>query len=257
MSSAPRGLRSVALSDSGRIGVSAVGATILTAVAVTVWVGVDPDMVPYAVVIGCIVAWALLSGINAGLAYAAFRRLRGPDLARALGTERGTHLDSPGPQPRTLPGPEPTMGPVAEPASGRPVRARRDTDLSRTTVQLSALALIVVALLAFNEGVRSEPGLVAAGLVMVVLSWLNVVVCYAIQYARSDLRSPGMRFPGDEQPSFLRYLYVALSVQATFGTTDVEITTDRMRAVTMTHGLLAFVFNTVILAVVVSLLLGT
>ncbi|MBZ2197092.1 DUF1345 domain-containing protein [Occultella gossypii] len=244
MTSEPSRLASMARSDSSRIGVSAIGATVLTAVVVTTWVSLDPDMVPFAFVIGCIVAWALLSGINAALAHATFRRLRGADLVRALGVDPGTE-----------PGTEPGAEPETEPGTTGPLR-RREADLSRTTVQLSALALVVVALLAFLDGVRSEPGLVAAGLVMVVLSWLNVVVCYAIEYARSDLREPGMAFPGAGEPSFLRYLYVALAVQSTFGTTDVEITTDRMRGVTMTHGLLAFVFNTVILAVVVSLLLG-
>ncbi|MDN5727246.1 MAG: DUF1345 domain-containing protein [Propionibacteriales bacterium] len=218
-----RRLLTVGRGDGRRTAISAVGATVLTAVVVTLWITIDKDMIAYAFVLGCIVAWALLSGISAGLAHLAFRGLRGAELTEALGVRH--------------PG-------------------RRQEDLSATTVQLSALALVVVGLLAFLPGVRSEQGLVAAGLVMVALSWVNVVVNYAIHYARLDLADPSLRFPGQGEASYVRYLYFSLAIQSTFGTTDVEVETDRLRKITMTHGLLAFTFNTVILAVIVSMLLG-
>lgn len=42
----------------------------------------------------------------------------------------------------------------------------------------------------------------------------------------------------------------------TFGTTDVSVTTRQMRRAMMVHALVAFAFNTVIIAILVSLLLA-
>lgn len=91
---------------------------------------------------------------------------------------------------------------------------------------------------------------------MVAASWINVAVCYAIHYARADLADGGLEFPGKDHPSFVRYLYLGISVQATFGTTDVSITTDQMRRIVSSQCILSFIFNSVIVAVIVSMLLG-
>jgi uncharacterized membrane protein len=50
-------------------------------------------------------------------------------------------------------------------------------------------------------------------LVMVVMSWANVAVTYALHYARLDLDGAESRllgFPGVGQRTFSDYLYVAL-----------------------------------------------
>ena len=49
------------------------------------------------------------------------------------------------------------------------------------------------------------------------------------------------------------YLYFAIAVQSTFGTTDVNVTTRDIRRTVMVHNCLAFVFNSVIIALIVSL----
>lgn len=214
--------------DGRRMLITTAAATLLTAVIVTGWTTVDSSMRAYAVLLGCIVAWGLVSGIHAWIAYRAFAKLEGEGLEEALGEPHGN------------------------PEDGRWFRA----DLATTSMQLSALALVVVGLLSFLQGVRAQTGLVAAGLVMVATSWINVAVCYAIHYARVDLARGGLDFLGEGRASFVRYLYFAVSVQATFGTTDVNVNHDRMRRIVMSQCILSFVFNSVIVAVIVSMLLG-
>lgn len=88
----------------------------------------------------------------------------------------------------------------------------------------------------------------------VTLSWLVLALGYAVHYARLDAGSDGahLGFPGDERPAFGSYLYFALSISTTFGSTDVTVLTGRLRRSVAQHGVAAFVFNTLIVAFVVA-----
>lgn len=62
-------------------------------------------------------------------------------------------------------------------------------------------------------------------------------------------------FPG--RPELVRrdYFYLAVQVSTTFSTSDVELTTTEMRGTSTAQSILAFVVNTVIVALLVSALL--
>ena len=80
---------------------------------------------------------------------------------------------------------------------------------------------------------------------------------YAVHVARLDAVGGGLRFPGDdEERAFSDYLYLALAVQASFGPSDVQVTSRRMRRTLTGHMLIGWVFNTVVVASIVSLLVG-
>lgn len=65
-----------------------------------------------------------------------------------------------------------------------------------------------------------------------------------------------MGWPGGEgEQRFSDDEYFANEVQATLGTTDVALTTSAMRTAVRRHGLIAFTFNSVIVALLVSLVL--
>ncbi|MBO0919405.1 DUF1345 domain-containing protein [Cellulomonas sp. zg-ZUI222] len=97
-----------------------------------------------------------------------------------------------------------------------------------------------------------QPALVAVGIVLVVSAWATMVVTYAIDYLRRDLLDGGLRFAGDEPRVFADYLYVAVAVATTFGTTDVEVTRSALRRTVTGHALAAFVFNAVVVAISVA-----
>lgn len=84
--------------------------------------------------------------------------------------------------------------------------------------------------------------------------WLLAAVSYALHYAQTDLAQPGLEFPGTRTGAFDDYLYFSIAVATTFGATDVNITTPQMRRVVNIHTILTFLYNTVIVALLVSLL---
>lgn len=94
--------------------------------------------------------------------------------------------------------------------------------------------------------------------VMVVGAWATVVLTYSVAYLMKDARSDyrELAFPGEaERRSWTDYLYFSAGVSTSFAPTDVQVRSPRMRRTVTGHSVLAFGFNTVILAAVVSLLL--
>lgn len=95
-------------------------------------------------------------------------------------------------------------------------------------------------------------------IVVILASWLAVAVTYAVAYLLANIRSgyAVLGFPGKGGGSFTDHLYLALMISTTFGTTDVEILEPKTRRLVASHGVLAFVFNTVVLGAVVSVLVN-
>lgn len=111
---------------------------------------------------------------------------------------------------------------------------------------------------ALSEGVL--PPQVAGPIVavLVVGAWFTVVLTYSVAYLMQDARSGHreLSFPGEsERRSWTDYLYLSAGISTSFAATDVSVLTPRMRRTVTGHSILAFGFNTVVLAAVVSLLL--
>lgn len=102
---------------------------------------------------------------------------------------------------------------------------------------------------------QNARGVLAA--VLVVMAWLTVALTHSVAYLCADARSGHrmMTFPGDGERSWTDYLYFSTSITTTFASSDVQVLHPRMRRSVAAHGVVAFVFNTVILAAVVSVLL--
>jgi uncharacterized membrane protein len=106
-----------------------------------------------------------------------------------------------------------------------------------------------------------DVGLVAATL---FLSWLVTHVTFGFRYAHEfyarDLGGPdvdrGLEFPGEREPDYLDFLYFSLVLGMTFQVSDVQITSRTLRRVATLHGLISFLFNTVIVALTVNLAAG-
>jgi uncharacterized membrane protein len=106
-----------------------------------------------------------------------------------------------------------------------------------------------------------EVSLVAATL---FLSWLVTHVTFALRYAHEfyarDLGGPdidrGLEFPGEKEPDYLDFMYFSLVLGMTFQVSDVQITSRKLRRVAALHGLVSFLFNTVIVAFTVNIAAG-
>ena len=88
----------------------------------------------------------------------------------------------------------------------------------------------------------------------VVTSWVIITFSFALHYARRDIEIGGLQFPGDDEPVFSDYVYLAIGCSATFGTTDTDIVTTAMRRIVSVHSIIGFFLNTVVIAVLLSLL---
>lgn len=104
---------------------------------------------------------------------------------------------------------------------------------------------------------------VALAALTVVSSWLLVHTVLALHYAhicyhiaeesREKPPSVGVVFPNEPQPDFLDFAYFSFVIGMTCQVSDVQITSRRIRRITLLHSLLSFGFNTVILALSLNL----
>lgn len=128
-------------------------------------------------------------------------------------------------------------------------------------VAVSLMALVVAVFWLPSQhgsGLLTTVGQLVVTGVLVASAWATVAVTFAVAYLLHDVRS-GQRmleFPGEGARCFGDYLYLALAVSSTFGTTDVQVLATPMRRLVASHAVTAFVFNTVILGAVVSLLVS-
>ncbi len=190
-----------------------------------------------------LVLYAVLLLAYPGLTLLAFSGLSGDRLTHALGEARRRQL--------------------RRPAWVRRALAWRDDgvggDGPSWPVLLAFGSLGLAVWLIVSEPMRGAGFLVATTIVMIVLAWGGSIVAYAVHLARLDAVSGGLRFPGDgpdAERHFSDYLYLSLSVQAAFGPADVHATTPRMRRALAGHMLVGWTFNTVVVAALVSFLVG-
>ena len=113
----------------------------------------------------------------------------------------------------------------------------------------------MLVLVAFRPTLHADAVVLVMSGLLVVSSWLVVAVTYAVQYMRTDVAGGGLAFPGDERPVFSDYCYLALQISTTYSSSDVQVTAREMRRRVGRHTLVAFVFNSVIVALLVSALL--
>lgn len=134
-------------------------------------------------------------------------------------------------------------------------------DESEASVLAASIAASVASLVAvvwFLSGRgRLAAWEVALPLATICLSWGFIHLMFAVRYAHEYWQhGGGMDFPGEEPPLFADFLYVAVTIGMTFQTSDVGFTTRAMRQIALAHGLVAFLFNVVIIAAAVNLAAG-
>ena len=129
--------------------------------------------------------------------------------------------------------------------------------LAAVLASLTAIALELQSVAAGSTARDDQVGLV---LVTVALSWLFVHTSFAKHYAHEyygpadagGIRK-GLVFPGNEAPDFGDFFHFAMVIGVAAQTADIQIAAKSIRRVVTLHGVLAFLFNTVILALTLSL----
>jgi uncharacterized membrane protein len=122
------------------------------------------------------------------------------------------------------------------------------------SVQWSGLAIVSVVVLALSPDLLRHPLLVALSAAVVTTSWLVTIVSYAVHYARVTTTVGGLTFPGDRGVVFWDCVYLATQVQTTFSSSDIVVETTLTRRIVSGHTIVAFAFNTVIIALLIAVL---
>ncbi|CAN5741961.1 DUF1345 domain-containing protein [soil metagenome] len=99
-------------------------------------------------------------------------------------------------------------------------------------------------------------GVIITGLT-VALSWAFTHTVFTLHYAnvyyRPDDDGPGgLEFPGTRAPDYSDFLYYSFVIGCAAQTGDVATVSHAMRRLTMVHGIVAFTFNTAVLALTIN-----
>lgn len=151
-------------------------------------------------------------------------------------------------------------------------RARKQDPLRPVlfSMVIAAAAISFVAL-GFMLGAKAAgqlstgPRIVVAGLA-VLASWTLTHTMFALHYAhlyygdnplrKGEQDRGGLAFPEEPAPDFWDFLYFSFVVGMTCQVSDVQVTSRHMRRMTLGHGVLAFFFNAIILALAVNFIAG-
>ena len=124
--------------------------------------------------------------------------------------------------------------------------------------QLGALASIAAIVFELGASKKSVPGLSLA-VITIALSWVLVHTSFALHYAHDYYRGSkpgGLQFPSgnsNEKPDYWDFVYFSFVIGMTAQVSDVGITDKIIRRTATVHGIISFVFNTALLALMVNI----
>ena len=113
---------------------------------------------------------------------------------------------------------------------------------------LASLCAIVVELAQTHGQPHAHWSIVLAG-ITVLLSWFYIHAVFATHYAHEFWRDgKGLQFPGNDQPTYSEFLYFSFCIAVANQVSDVSTQNASMRTLVLAHSLLAYLFNTAIIA---------
>jgi uncharacterized membrane protein len=149
------------------------------------------------------------------------------------------------------------------PMNAKQTRAHAQAeDFSRPVADLvvlgaSVASLVAIAYTLIEAGNREgwvKALLILLAAAVVAASWFAVHTVFALHYGDIYYGQPvgGVDFNDDEEPDYLDFAYLALTIGMTFQVSDTSLTSKAMRRVALRHALLSFVFVAVIVALAIN-----
>jgi uncharacterized membrane protein len=142
----------------------------------------------------------------------------------------------------------------------------KDNDANRALLLvLSAMVSLVILVSVASEMHGGKGNAVTTSLLIatLVLAWLFTNTVYALHYAHvyyfddgTGVDSGGIEIPGCEEPDYWDFVYFSFTLGMTFQTSDSQITSWRIRRISIGHCLAAFVFNLGVLAFSINVIGG-
>jgi uncharacterized membrane protein len=137
--------------------------------------------------------------------------------------------------------------------------------------QRTILALVVIATIASLAAIAGELAVVkdmhgfikgahiALAGATVLTSWAFIQVMFALHYAHDFYAAachghpPGLQFPEEEHPDYGDFFYFASVIGTSGQTADVSFVSKPLRRIGSLHCILAYLFNTTVLALLINI----
>ncbi len=138
-----------------------------------------------------------------------------------------------------------------------PSRATSDVlTLCAAVASLAAVGIVLVR--AHNAHGADQIMLATLGLLSIAVSWLTVHTIFTLRYTLLYYTDPvgGVDFNVPELPSYKDFAYLAFTIGMTFQVSDTNLKSSEIRATALRHGLLSYLFGSLILAAAVNIIAG-
>ncbi len=147
----------------------------------------------------------------------------------------------------------------------------RDEDTPASGIALLVLIVVVTSVVSLFMALSQQDGpdtlMVTVSVTSVLLGWFTVQALGAFHYAYEYYQAPdeggedreiegGLAFPGDEEPDGTAFMYFSYTVGTSVATSDTKLTSNAMRRRVMVHLVFSHLFNTIILAAAVNVILS-
>ena len=137
--------------------------------------------------------------------------------------------------------------------------------------QLLILILVIVAAVVSLAAIAAELAVVkemkgtlryahiGLAALTILSSWAFTQIMFALHYAHDyylahvNGKPTGIDFPADQAPDYGDFLYLAFIIGTSAQTADVSFTSKPMRRIALVHCVLAFIFNTLVLALTINI----
>ena len=126
-----------------------------------------------------------------------------------------------------------------------------------------AVLLLIISKKDFKDTEALHMVVAVAGM---LFAWFLVHTIFTFRYAHifygddeanSNTHAGGLEFPGDKKPDYLDFAYFSFVLGMTFQVSDIDITSKRLRRLSLLHGILSFIFNTVMIALTINIMAGS
>ena len=147
------------------------------------------------------------------------------------------------------------------------VAAARDDSrlviLTLTVLAIGASFAAIAQLIVHAKQPSIESGekiaIAAIAMLTIIISWCVTHSAFAIHYAHEYYRpgqgsdaQGGLKFPECANPDYWDFLYFSVSIGAASQTSDTSVSSRNLRRLVTVHSVIAFFFNTAVLALTVN-----
>lgn len=127
---------------------------------------------------------------------------------------------------------------------------------------LAAFLAVLLLILSKKEN-EDVPLQIPVAVLGMLFSWILIHTIFTIRYAhifygdhptKKNTNAGGLEFPQEDEPDFLDFAYFGFVLGMTFQVSDVEITSRRIRRLAMYHGLISFLYSTIMIALTINVI---